>query len=130
MFRPPRVHFWLSQGLIAPLIFGWEPSEGFGIFSGTKRPREHPGSQPPKKEHETLKEAQVMDDDVMSNAAYYRSREEAERALAHQAPVDDIRNIHLQLAERYAQLAGEFEAKWQASPPTRVDGDKRNQPVV
>ena len=34
-----------------------------------------------------------MDDDVMSNAAYYRSREEAERASAIQAPTDDIRQM-------------------------------------
>ncbi len=54
-----------------------------------------------------------MDENVMSNAAYYRSREETERALAHQAPVDDIGRIHLELAERYAQLAEEFEARSQ-----------------
>ena len=57
-----------------------------------------------------------MTDDVMSNAAYYRSREETERALADQAPVDDIGRIHLELAERYAQLAKEFEARSRASP--------------
>jgi hypothetical protein len=57
-----------------------------------------------------------MDDDVMSNAAYYRSREEVERALAGQAPVDDIGKIHLQLAERYAMLADEFEAQLRPSP--------------
>ena len=60
----------------------------------------------------------MTDDDVMSNAAYYRSREEAERALAHQAPTDEIRKIHFQLAERYAQLVEEFEGQWQASPPS------------
>ena len=52
-----------------------------------------------------------MDDNVISNAAYYRSREETERALADQAPVDDIGRIHLELARRYAQLAEEFEAQ-------------------
>jgi hypothetical protein len=52
-----------------------------------------------------------MTDDVMSNAAYYRSREEAERALANQAPADDIGRIHLQLAERYAELADQLEAQ-------------------
>jgi hypothetical protein len=56
-----------------------------------------------------------MDDKFMSNAAYYRSRAEAEQNLAQQAPAEDIRNIHLQLAERYAELAGEFETKWGAS---------------
>ena len=56
-----------------------------------------------------------MDDDVMSNAVYYRSREVAERALADQAPVDDIGRIHLQLAERYAQLADEIEARLRTS---------------
>ena len=57
-----------------------------------------------------------MDDDVMSNAAYYRSREENERALANQAPADDIGKIHLELAERYARLANEFEAKMRSGP--------------
>lgn len=56
-----------------------------------------------------------MDDDVMSNAAYYRSREEAERDSAHQAPTDEIRKIHFQLAQRYAQLAEEFEGQRRAS---------------
>jgi len=52
-----------------------------------------------------------MDDNVISNAAYYRSREETERALADQAPVDDIGRIHLELARRYAQLAAELEGQ-------------------
>ena len=50
-----------------------------------------------------------MDDDVLSNAAYFWYREEAERTLADQAPADDIRQIHLQLARRYAELGEEFE---------------------
>lgn len=57
-----------------------------------------------------------MYDDVMSNAAYYRSREEAERASAQQAPTEDIRRIHLQLAKRYAELADEFDAQRRARP--------------
>ncbi|HTK59091.1 MAG TPA: hypothetical protein VL336_08930 [Sphingomicrobium sp.] len=57
-----------------------------------------------------------MDDDIVSNAAYYRSREEVERKSAHQAPTDEIRKIHFQLAERYARLAEEFEGQWRASP--------------
>lgn len=60
-----------------------------------------------------------MGDDVMSNAAYFRSREEAEKALAQQAAADDIRSIHLQLAKRYAQLAGEFEAMASLQDVTR-----------
>jgi hypothetical protein len=56
-----------------------------------------------------------MKDDVMSNAAYYRSREESERALARQAPLDDIGKIHLQLAERYAELADALEAQLRTS---------------
>ena len=52
-----------------------------------------------------------MDDNVISNAAYYRSREETERALADQAPLDDIGRIHLELARRYAQLAAELEGQ-------------------
>lgn len=57
-----------------------------------------------------------MYDDVMSNAAYYRSREEAERASAEQAPTDDIRRIHLQLAKRYAELADESDAHRRSGP--------------
>ena len=59
-----------------------------------------------------------MDDDGMSNAAYYRSKEKAERASAQQASSDDVREIHLQLAERYARLANEFETKWRTAMPT------------
>lgn len=69
-----------------------------------------------EEEQQGLQETCEMDDDVMSNAAYYRSREEAERESAHQAPSDEIRKIHFQLAERYAALAEEFEGQWRASP--------------
>lgn len=41
-----------------------------------------------------------------SNAAsYYREREQAERMQAAQAVSDNIRQIHLTLAERYRELA-------------------------
>lgn len=46
-----------------------------------------------------------MGDDVESNAVYYRNREQAERALARQAPTKAIRQIHLQLADQYAELS-------------------------
>ena len=52
-----------------------------------------------------------MDVDIESNAAYYRNRADVERNLAEQAPAEDIRQIHLQLAERYAELAAEFEQR-------------------
>jgi len=52
-----------------------------------------------------------MTDDALSNAAYFRSREQAERALAKQAPTVDVGRIHLQLAERYAGLAEEIEGR-------------------
>jgi hypothetical protein len=70
-----------------------------------------------KEEHTIHRETCVMDDDVMSNVAYYRSREQAERALANQAPAADIGKIHLQLAERYAALAAEIEAQLHTGPP-------------
>jgi hypothetical protein len=57
-----------------------------------------------------------MDDDGLSNAAYYRNREVAERTLAQDAPAKDIQRIHLQLARRYAELAEEFEARGRAGP--------------
>ena len=52
-----------------------------------------------------------MEDEALGNAAYYRKREEMERLLADEALADDIRNVHLQLASRYAHLADEFEAQ-------------------
>jgi hypothetical protein len=52
-----------------------------------------------------------MGNDGETNAVYYRNREETERTLAHQAPTDAIREIHMQLAKRYAELADEFEVR-------------------
>jgi hypothetical protein len=52
-----------------------------------------------------------MDLDRDSNAAYYRNRAETERVMAGQAPTEAIRRIHLQLAERYAELADEFDGR-------------------
>lgn len=52
-----------------------------------------------------------MDLDRDSNAAYYWKRAEMERVTAGQAPTEAIRRIHLQLAERYAELANEFDEK-------------------
>ena len=43
------------------------------------------------------------------SAAYYRSREQAERMQAALANADNIRQIHLNLAERYRELAEQFE---------------------
>ena len=44
-----------------------------------------------------------------NSAAYYRNREQAERTQAAQAVSDDIRQIHLTLAERYRELAERCE---------------------
>ena len=41
----------------------------------------------------------------MSNAAYFAQREQAERALAKTAAAPNVRDIHLDLADRYAELA-------------------------
>jgi hypothetical protein len=40
-----------------------------------------------------------------NSAAYYRNREQAERTQAAQAVSDNIRQIHLTMAERYRELA-------------------------
>ena len=41
----------------------------------------------------------------MTDAAYFAQREEAERALAKAAAAPNVRDIHLDLAARYAALA-------------------------
>jgi hypothetical protein len=41
----------------------------------------------------------------MTNAAYFAHREEAELALARAAASPNVRDIHLDLASRYAMLA-------------------------
>jgi hypothetical protein len=40
----------------------------------------------------------------MTDAAYYAQREQAERALAQSAKDASVRNIHLLLADKYAEL--------------------------
>jgi hypothetical protein len=52
-----------------------------------------------------------MENDVRSSAAYYRTREKAERILAQEAPLEDIQKIHLELAVRYAELAADLETR-------------------
>ena len=51
-----------------------------------------------------------------NSAAYYRNREQLERARAAQAVSEDIRQIHLTLAERYQALAEESEIPTVESP--------------
>jgi hypothetical protein len=40
---------------------------------------------------------------------YYQERERAERELANKATSTAIRKIHLEMAERYRELAQQFE---------------------
>jgi hypothetical protein len=84
-------------------------------FVRAKRQRGFPDRGCLMEEQQTFR-GRVMNDDVGSNAAYYRAREQTERALADQAPADDIGKIHLQLAERYAELADQFEAQVRGGP--------------
>ena len=42
---------------------------------------------------------------AINSAAYYRNREQAERTLADKAASPAIRDIHLEMAERYRALA-------------------------
>ena len=50
-----------------------------------------------------------------NSATYYRNREDAERLLAAQAVSDNIRQIHLTLAERYRELSD--QSNMQQSQP-------------
>jgi hypothetical protein len=64
-----------------------------------------------------------MDVDSDSNATYYSNRAEMERVMADQAPTEAIREIHLQLAERYAKLANEFDER------SNLPGSNSTQPI-
>lgn len=46
-----------------------------------------------------------MGDKSFYSVDYYRERERTERSLADQAASTAIRSIHLEMAERYRQLA-------------------------
>jgi hypothetical protein len=50
-----------------------------------------------------------MNDQSFYSAIYYRDREQAEHALANKAASTAIRNIHLDMAKRYRELAGRLE---------------------
>ena len=50
-----------------------------------------------------------MSDGMDNAASYFRDREHAERTLANKAASPIIRDIHLELAERYRQLADDMD---------------------
>lgn len=50
-----------------------------------------------------------MNDTLSYAADYYRKRERAEREMAGQANSIGIRQIHLEMAERYRELAEQAE---------------------
>ena len=50
-----------------------------------------------------------MDDSSFYSVNYYRHREQAERTLADQAASPAIRVIHLEMADRYRELAEQLE---------------------
>jgi pyridoxine/pyridoxamine 5'-phosphate oxidase len=52
----------------------------------------------------------------MSDATYYAQREQAERALATAANDSAVRNVHLILAEKYAELVRRARTMEQPSP--------------
>ena len=56
-----------------------------------------------------------MDDSSFYSQNYYREREQAERILAEKAASTAIRDIHLEMAERYRELA-EMQEKPIRSP--------------
>jgi len=53
----------------------------------------------------------AMDDASIYSTDYYRGRERAERELADQAASIAIRNIHLNMANRYRELAQDDQVK-------------------
>jgi hypothetical protein len=59
-----------------------------------------------------------MNDASFHSANYYRGRERAERELADQACSIAIRRIHLELADRYRELAERFELPTLSQPGT------------
>ncbi len=58
-----------------------------------------------------------MGDTSFSSVKYYRERERAERSLADQAASPAIRNIHLEMAERYRELAEQSEMPARSASP-------------
>lgn len=54
-------------------------------------------------------DGRVSMDGAVNSAAYYRKREQAERTLANRAASSTIRDIHLEMAERYRELAEQVE---------------------
>jgi hypothetical protein len=106
--------FLLPAAWSRSLILGWERLGGFCILSTPRRS----ANDLVRAAHSRSKRltGDALMDDVMSNAAYYRSREEDERPLANQASIEDIGKIHLELAERYAKLAEQLETQLRSSP--------------
>jgi hypothetical protein len=58
----------------------------------------------------------------MNDAAYYAHREQVERALAEQADEPSVRDIHLEMAEKYADLVQLELARERLAP---MDNDRR-----
>ena len=50
---------------------------------------------------------------VDDSAEYFRMREAQERDMAERATSDEVRSIHLSLADRYRELADEAEKRAQ-----------------
>lgn len=48
---------------------------------------------------------------IDNSAEYFRMREAQERAMAERAASEEIRSIHLTLADRYRELADEADKR-------------------
>jgi hypothetical protein len=72
--------------------------EEFGRLAVDWRSRGQPMEEEQRRENE-------MEDTSFYTADYYLERERAERALAAKAVSTAIRDIHLEMAERYRDLA-------------------------
>ena len=58
-----------------------------------------------------------------SSVDYYRGRERAERELADRAASNAIRNIHLDLADRYREMAQKAQLRRTGQDQDRLTSD-------
>ena len=85
-----------------------EPFLADGIFTSAKRLGADDLSRcQPKKEQ--YHDGRLRMYGANNSSVYYRNREQAERALADKAASTAIRDIHLEMAERYRALAEALE---------------------
>ena len=85
-----------------------KPSLTYSIFAPSKWLKAADLSRRQPKQ-EQCNDGRVGMHGAVNSAAYYRNREQTERTLAGQAASAAIRNIHLEMAERYREHAEQLE---------------------